>query len=422
MEFVGSLKVFNEFATQQVNELQIHKTEGYKADDVQKAIGGKAVVQIVDGGNSREIKIVRSVKDRVWFTGRDGGLKENNNTARKMFLQAVLDQYEGKWENVPKSVRDQLELGDYKTAGKKSMLTALDGGLTGDALDIDSGKPLTARRIKAVIAAIETEAQKQIKAKTPQEVSQTFLGLMQLPCGTPDDAKLKLMKMQNLLGAFFDKCTKGREQNFKANTREALRNTWIAFAEKMINSNGSVLTMADLIEVTVGGKADKTSMESFLEMLDRKISVAGFGRLANQVVGEIKRPFQEFIEGIKASFNDQKEAVEKQMKTQFLGDLKAYYDELDKLGEDKADVTDKMAPLENVIKGKYKDFPNKLAAARKLFGRDFLAWIDRPLAKGLAGTGEFLDGKTPLKDAFDFAKWHSWKFYFREQKMWPQDA
>lgn len=415
MELVRTLNDFNVFATHQVDQFEIHRTEKNRADDAQKAIGGKAVVKIVEGGSVHTIE--RSVEDRVWFTGRDENLKANNNRARKLFLKAVLDQFGGKWENVPQSVRDQLELGDYKTAGKKSMLEALDAGRSIDELTIDSGKPLTARRIKAVIAAIETAAEKAIKTKTPQEVAALFLEQMRLS----SDDKLKPMKMQNLLGAFFDKCIKFYERNIRATGRNDLRKMWIAFAMKMVNKDGSDRPAADQIEVIVGGKDDKTSMTHFLELLTQKITIVGFGRQANQAVDEIRGQFAEFIEGLKASFIGQRKAIEKQLETQFLGDLKAYYAELDEVGGDNAEEATPKANSERKIREKYEGFPDKLAAARKLFGDDFLAWIDHPLAKGQSGNGAFLEGKTPLEDALDFRNWHTWKFYLREQAMWPQD-
>ena len=65
--------------------------------------------------------------------GRFGSLKDANNTARSLFRKAVADMFGGE-NNIPESVKEAMKMHDY---GK--------------------GKPLTARRILAVKAAIDAD-------------------------------------------------------------------------------------------------------------------------------------------------------------------------------------------------------------------------------------------------------------------------
>ena len=95
---------------------------------------------IADGG----LRSVRSVKeaegDSIGKMFRSDDLQRENNMARKLFRQSVVEIFGGE-SKIPQNVRDAMKLKDY-----------------------DQGKPLTARRILAVKAAIEVCADRAAAA------------------------------------------------------------------------------------------------------------------------------------------------------------------------------------------------------------------------------------------------------------------
>lgn len=88
------------------------------------------------GNGAMKVTISDNRNDGIGFFAwcrRSSDTKDMNNATRKLFQTAVMDMFDAKTINdVPKSVRDQMKLGDY---GK--------------------GRPLSARRILAVVKAID---------------------------------------------------------------------------------------------------------------------------------------------------------------------------------------------------------------------------------------------------------------------------
>jgi hypothetical protein len=85
---------------------------------------------------ARNIQAADPRRDAVGRTGRHDSERGANNEARAAFRQAIVDMFGGE-AYIPKSVKEAMKLNDYGTAERPS------------------GKPLTARRIMAVKAAID---------------------------------------------------------------------------------------------------------------------------------------------------------------------------------------------------------------------------------------------------------------------------
>ena len=85
---------------------------------------------------ARNIQAADTRRDAVGRTGRHDSERGANNEARAAFRQAIVDMFGGE-AYIPKSVKEAMKLNDYGTAERPS------------------GKPLTARRIMAVKAAID---------------------------------------------------------------------------------------------------------------------------------------------------------------------------------------------------------------------------------------------------------------------------
>ena len=107
---------------------------GHGMDSIARA-GDIAAGGILAG---RTIKEAQGDSLRKAFRSDD--LQRENNTARKLFRQAVVEIFGGE-SRIPKSVKDAMKLKDY-----------------------DQGKPLTARRILAVKAAIDVYAERAAEA------------------------------------------------------------------------------------------------------------------------------------------------------------------------------------------------------------------------------------------------------------------
>ena len=292
MELVSNLKVFSDFANYQTDKGNVY---------LKKAIGGKAVAKICDlNGNER--KIERSTGDKVWFTGRDDGLKDINNNARRAFLDAVLTQYGGQWANVPKSVRDQLELGDYLKAGKTTMKRNLEAvDMSVGTLQIDSGKPLTARRILAVIKAINDEAIKEAKELGPAGVAAKVLDLMPNPGDNVEIAKPNVSRMKQWFCAFFDSITKDWDSFIGDREKNRFRNQFVQIPGLLIKGGGNVPSKKEMFK-----RLFDKNQDSLMNCADRVAEcIVGKGSLAvkGAIIEQLKEQMKGFVDEIKKYSN-----------------------------------------------------------------------------------------------------------------------
>ena len=100
----------------------------------------RAVARV--GGELARRTITAAKSDWVGVgVGRLYSLKDANNVARDLFRKAIIDMFGGD-KNIPPSVQDAMKLADY-----------------------DKGKPLTARRILAVKAAIDLDGTAKARAE-----------------------------------------------------------------------------------------------------------------------------------------------------------------------------------------------------------------------------------------------------------------
>ena len=126
---------FNSFV-----DFAMQKTDAGKGKAIAR-VSGEANVNDAGPLQGRTIKAAKG--DWVGIgIGRLKSLKNANNVARDLFRKAVSDMFGGE-DHIPESVRNAMKMEDY---GK--------------------GKPLTARRIMAVNAAVEAELKKNVAEMT----------------------------------------------------------------------------------------------------------------------------------------------------------------------------------------------------------------------------------------------------------------
>ena len=109
------------------------------------ATNKKAVARIGDGdaepiGGGRTIVAANPTADKVGAFRRKSDQRDLNNAVRTLFKDAIIDMFGGE-NKIPESVKKAMLLGDY-----------------------DHGKPLTARRIMAVKAAIDLDGSAKARA------------------------------------------------------------------------------------------------------------------------------------------------------------------------------------------------------------------------------------------------------------------
>lgn len=134
----ANLKAFKDFAVLADSE-QAGKAVAMSAVGKDEAELGKFTV-------SKSTVVSRGEHDRVHFWGRTPAMKAANNKTRRDFFDAVVAQFGGDPRNIPATVKEAMLLKD----------SGLDGdnlGATDDAFK--TGKPLSARRIDAVLTEIE---------------------------------------------------------------------------------------------------------------------------------------------------------------------------------------------------------------------------------------------------------------------------
>ncbi len=102
-----------------------------------------SIAHISKGSGDGERTVGKAEGDSI-YRWRDAGAKDMNNYARKEFFKAVSKLFGGQ---IPKSVQDAMLLKDY---GEGVSFSDSDSWTK-----INSGKPLTARRIKEVVNAID---------------------------------------------------------------------------------------------------------------------------------------------------------------------------------------------------------------------------------------------------------------------------
>ena len=101
-----------------------------------------AVAHIVGGGGPLSGRgITAATTDSAYAFIRSGRDKVENNDARAVFRQAIIDIFGGE-SKIPKRVKEAMILSDY-----------------------GSGKPLTARRIMAVKAAIDADGTAKVRSE-----------------------------------------------------------------------------------------------------------------------------------------------------------------------------------------------------------------------------------------------------------------
>lgn len=102
-----------------------------------------------------EVKTVSGAGDKLHFWGRTPQMKIGNNDVRRNFFHAVVDQFGGDISRVPENVKKAMLLED---SGLDKTNITLDGAF-------QTGKPLLARRIDAVITEVEKALAKERGAK-----------------------------------------------------------------------------------------------------------------------------------------------------------------------------------------------------------------------------------------------------------------
>ena len=102
------------------------------------AVNSKAIARVSGEAGALDGRaITAATGDKVApWTRRSRGNKDANNTARDLFRQSIIDMFGGE-ERIPESVKNAMLMKDYGRPGSPS------------------GKPLTARRIMAVKAAVD---------------------------------------------------------------------------------------------------------------------------------------------------------------------------------------------------------------------------------------------------------------------------
>ena len=144
LEINGYNKDFQSF----VNFARIHDGLGEKS-----AIARIGTGVNVQAGALAGRTITASTTDSVrsffkWFRSSDD--KVANNAAREIFKNAIIDMFGGE-SKIPQTVKDAMKLADY-----------------------DCGKPLTARRIMAVKAAIDADGTAKTRARQISIAGETF--------------------------------------------------------------------------------------------------------------------------------------------------------------------------------------------------------------------------------------------------------
>ncbi|MBQ7607577.1 MAG: hypothetical protein IJU76_06360 [Desulfovibrionaceae bacterium] len=115
--------------------------------------GGKKSVATLDGIRALgEHTIKASSQDHVGYFRRSQEMKDVNNEIRTIFKNAIAEMFGGE-KNIPKSVKDAMQLSDY-----------------------DKGKPLTARRILAVKQAIDTDSVAKLRVFKSADSATVALG------------------------------------------------------------------------------------------------------------------------------------------------------------------------------------------------------------------------------------------------------
>ena len=100
--------------------------------------GSSKVVRFLGGQDAQTVHEVAVTKsDRVWALSRSDATKQANNITRTIFRDSVAAMFGG-MDRIPDSVKTAMRLKDFGKDGR-----------------VDSGKPLTARRILIVKTAIE---------------------------------------------------------------------------------------------------------------------------------------------------------------------------------------------------------------------------------------------------------------------------
>ena len=135
-----------------ISQYNAFKTFG----DPTKGVSGRTIVQTgqrLNGAFSIEPK---SKFDFIGHIARSSGAKTDNNVVRNLFLATVIKMFGGDSYNedcLPDSVREALRLDDF-----------------------DKGKPLTARRIRAVTTTIDQNVDARSSKVEPAltSVSATF--------------------------------------------------------------------------------------------------------------------------------------------------------------------------------------------------------------------------------------------------------
>ena len=136
---------------------------GHGMDSIARAGG------IAQGGMFAGRTIKEAEGDSLRKAFRSDDLQRENNMARKLFRQAVVEIFGGE-SRIPKSVKDAMKLKDY-----------------------DQGKPLTARRILAVKAAIDVYAERAAAALDRAKAAATqalFYGSANDPVSPEKRAKI----------------------------------------------------------------------------------------------------------------------------------------------------------------------------------------------------------------------------------------
>jgi len=114
-----------------VQKLNIDAFMQYAASARLGASGGKSVIHLADGNTMRTTAWLKLGK-------RNDGFRAKNLETRQQLLAALSDEFNG-IENLPKSVRKALNIGAFK----------LEDGV------VTSCRPLTARRIEKITAAVK---------------------------------------------------------------------------------------------------------------------------------------------------------------------------------------------------------------------------------------------------------------------------
>ena len=120
------------------------------------AVNSKVIARVSDEGGALDGRAITEAKgDKVApWTRRSIDNKNANNTARALFRQSIIDMFGGE-DRIPASVKEAMLLKDY---GRP---------------DRPSGKPLTARRIMAVKAAVDEAIGRMMAAEQKAEFAKS---------------------------------------------------------------------------------------------------------------------------------------------------------------------------------------------------------------------------------------------------------